>query len=155
MGFYAKYVLPHIIDLAMRNEESTRLRAAWVPRARGDVLEIGIGSGLNIPFYSENVHRVLGVDPSMELQRMARERALAAQVEVQFLAQSAEEPLALGNSSIDTVVVTWSLCSIPDASRVLREARRVLKENGGLIFLEHGRSPDAGTAGWQDRLTPA
>ena len=154
MGFYAKYVLPRVIDLAMRNEDATGLRATWIPRARGDVLEIGIGSGLNLSFYSQDVHRILGVDPSIELQQMARKRALGAQLDVQFLLQSAEEPLPIDQASIDTVVVTWSLCSIPEVSRALQEMRRVLKEDGRLIFLEHGRSPDAGTAAWQDRLTP-
>ncbi len=75
MGVYAKYVLPHIIDLAMRNKETARLRAAWIPHARGEVLEIGIGSGLNLPFYSHDVRRVYGVDPSVELQRMARKKS--------------------------------------------------------------------------------
>jgi ubiquinone/menaquinone biosynthesis C-methylase UbiE len=155
VGFYSKYVLPRVIDVAMRNKETTDLRAAWIPRARGEVLEVGIGSGLNLPFYSTDVHQVYGVDPSAELQRMARQRALAVPIAVQFLSQSAEEPLPLADASIDTVVVTWTMCSIPDVSKVLRQVRRVLKDSGRLIFLEHGRAPDAGTAAWQDRITPA
>ncbi|HEV2274783.1 MAG TPA: class I SAM-dependent methyltransferase, partial [Acidobacteriaceae bacterium] len=83
MGLYAKYLLPRIIDLSMRNEEAARLRAVWIPQARGEVLEIGIGSGLNLPFYSSGVQRVRGVDPSMELQRMARNRAMALPMEVE------------------------------------------------------------------------
>ena len=154
MGVYAKYVLPRIIDLAMRNEETTRLRAAWVPHARGEVLEIGIGSGLNLPFYSSNVHRVYGVDPSVELQRMARKRAMAGRIEVEFLSQSAEEQLPFANASIDTVVITWTLCSIPNAPKALQQVKRVLKARGRLIFLEHGRAPDPGIAVWQDRITP-
>jgi len=153
MGFYARHVLPHIIDLAMRNSETTRLRADWIPRARGDVLEVGIGSGLNLPFYSSQVQRVCGVDPSLELQQMARKRASGA-VELQFLSQSAEGPLPLSSGSIDTVVVTWSLCSIPDASQALRQMKRVLRLGGHLIFLEHGRAPDPAVVAWQDRLTP-
>ena len=154
MGVYAKYVLPRIIDIAMRNEETTRLRAAWVPHARGEVLEIGIGSGLNLPFYSSNIHRVYGVDPSVELQRMARKRAMAGPIEVEFLSQSAEEQLPIANASIDTVVITWALCSIPNAPKALQQVKRVLKASGRLIFLEHGRAPDPGIAVWQDRITP-
>ena len=154
MGLYAKYVLPRIIDLAMRNEETARLRAAWVPLARGEVLEVGIGSGLNLPFYSSDVHRIYGVDPSVELQRIARGRAVAAPVEVEFLSQSAEEPLPLADASIDTVVTTWTLCSIANAPKALREMKRVLKASGRLIFLEHGRAVDPGVADWQERITP-
>jgi len=112
--FYSKYVLPRLIDLAMRNKDTTRLRAECVPQARGDVLEIGIGSGLNLPVYSSGVQRVYGVDPSLELQRIASKRVSAVPFKVEFLHQSAEEPLALGDSSIDTVVMTWTLCSIPN-----------------------------------------
>ena len=154
MGLYAKYLLPRIIDLAMRNEETARLRAAWVPLARGDVLEVGIGSGLNLPFYSSDVQRIYGVDPSVELQRIARGRVVAAPMKVEFLSQSAEEPLPLPDASIDTVVTTWTLCSIANAPKALREMKRVLKASGRLVFLEHGRAPDAGVADWQERITP-
>jgi ubiquinone/menaquinone biosynthesis C-methylase UbiE len=154
LGFYAKCVLPRIIDLGMRNKETARLRAEWVPQARGEVLEVGIGSGLNLPFYSSNVQRVYGVDPSTELQEMARKRAETAPMKVEFLSQSAEERIPLANASIDTAVVTWTLCSIPNASQALQQVRRVLKAGGRLIFLEHGRAPDPGVAEWQDRITP-
>jgi ubiquinone/menaquinone biosynthesis C-methylase UbiE len=153
MGLYAQYVLPRIIDLAMRNKEAARLRASWIPHARGQVLEIGIGSGLNLPFYSANVERVYGLDPSVELQRMARSKPLP-QAPVEFLSQSAEEPLPLAESSIDTIVVTWTLCSIQDASKALQQMKRVLKPSGRVIFLEHGRASDHGVVAWQDRLTP-
>lgn len=154
VGIYAKYVLPRVIDLAMRNEETTRLRAAWIPLARGEVLEVGIGSGLNLPFYSSDVHRIHGVDPSLELQRMASKRAIAESIEVDFLSQSAEEQLPLASASVDTIIITWTLCSIPNARKALQEMKRVLKGSGRLLFLEHGRSPDPGTATWQDRITP-
>jgi ubiquinone/menaquinone biosynthesis C-methylase UbiE len=154
MGLYAKYLLPRIIDLAMRNEETARLRAAVVPLARGEVLEVGIGSGLNLPFYSSDVHRIYGVDPSVELQRIARGRVVAAPVEVEFLSQSAEEQLPLADASMDTVVSTWTLCSIANAPKALREMKRVLKASGRFIFLEHGRAVDAGVADWQERITP-
>jgi len=155
MGLYAKYFVPRLIDFAMRsNKDVAHLRAAWIPQARGEVLEIGIGSGLNFPHYSQEVQRVYGVDPSLELQRMARERIAAARFPVEFLAQSAEQPLPLPDASIDTVVVTWTLCSIPDAAPALLQMRRVLKPSGCLIFLEHGRAAEPRVAAWQDRLTP-
>jgi ubiquinone/menaquinone biosynthesis C-methylase UbiE len=154
MGLYAKYVLPGLVDLSMRNKETARLRAEWLPHARGDVLEVGIGSGLNLPFYSSEVQRVYGVDPSLELQRMALKRATATRARVEFLSQSSEDTLPLGDGTIDTVVMTWTLCSIPDTSKALRQMKRVLRRSGRLVFIEHGRSPDRGTASWQDRLTP-
>ena len=108
MGFYQHYILPRIIDVSMRNKETTRLRSTWIPRARDEVLEVGIGSGLNLAFYSSQVERVYGVDPSLELQRMARKR-LTGSIPVEFFSQSAEEPLPLADASIDTVVLTWTL----------------------------------------------
>lgn len=165
VGLYAKYVLPYIIDVAMRNKETARLRASWIPRAHGEVLEIGIGSGLSLPFYSPEVHRVIGVDPSVELQRMARKKALNGAIEVEFLSQSAEERLPLGDASIDTAVVTWALCSIPNPAEALRQIQRVLKPGGSLIFLEHGcasrparsrqaRPPNANLEAYWRRLPP-
>lgn len=154
MSFYSKYVLPRLIDLAMRNKETACLRALWVPQARGEVLEVGIGSGLNLPFYSSEVQRVVGVDPSVELQRIARKRADSGRFNVEFLLQSAEEQLPLSNAKIDTAVLTWTLCSIENPSNALREIKRVLKPDGRLIFLEHGIAPDSRVVIWQDRLTP-
>jgi ubiquinone/menaquinone biosynthesis C-methylase UbiE len=154
MGFYAQYVLPRLVDFSMRNRETARLRADWIPHARGEVLEIGIGSGLNLPFYSPEVRHVYGVDPSVGLQRMARERVAAGRLPVEFFSQSAEEPLPLPSASVDTVVVTWTMCSIPNVDDALQQMRRVLRPTGRLIFLEHGRSPDPGVVAWQDRLTP-
>jgi ubiquinone/menaquinone biosynthesis C-methylase UbiE len=138
----------------MRNKDVTRLRSESVPQAQGDVLEIGIGSGLNLPFYSSKVHHVYGVDPSVKLQQMASKRAADRSLEVTFFLQSAEDPVPLPDSSIDTIVMTWSLCSIPNPSLALQQIRRVLKSNGRLIFVEHGRSADARVTAWQDRLTP-
>jgi ubiquinone/menaquinone biosynthesis C-methylase UbiE len=152
MGFYSKYVLPRVIDLAMKNPETRRLRETWIPQARGEVLEVGIGSGLNLEFYTQQVRRVHGVDPSFELQRMARKRA--GRINVEFLLQSAENPLPLPSASIDTVVLTWTLCSIPDPHKALQEMKRTLRPDGQLIFVEHGLAPDSGVATWQDRLTP-
>lgn len=126
--------LPRLIDIAMRNKDTTWVRADWAPRARGDVLEVGIGSGLNLPFYSAEVSRVYAVDPSPELQRMARKRMAGQAVNVEFLSQSAEQALPLPDQSVDTVVITWTLCSIADPSGALRQMRRVLKPSGRLIL---------------------
>jgi ubiquinone/menaquinone biosynthesis C-methylase UbiE len=154
MGLYTKYVLPRLIDLAMRNKDTTRLRAESVSQAQGDVLEIGIGSGLNLPFYSSAVRHIYGVDPSIELQKIASKRASAARFPVTFFRQSAEERCPLPDASIDTIVMTWSLCSIPNPAAALQQMRPVLKQNGRLIFVEHGRSADATVKTWQDRITP-
>jgi ubiquinone/menaquinone biosynthesis C-methylase UbiE len=155
MGIYSRYVLPHLLDLAMRNREQTRLRREWVPRARGDVLEVGIGSGLNLAFYSSAVDHLSGLDSSAELLAKATKRAKGAGLPVKLVHQSAEDAFPFGPASMDTVVITWVLCSIEDPNRALREIRRVLKPKGQLIFLEHGRAPDHGVVRWQDRLTPA
>ena len=154
MSFYAKHILPRFIDLAMRNKETARLRADWIPKAHGDVLEVGIGSGLNLPFYSSNVQHLYGVDPSVELQRLARKRIVAGSMAIEFLTQSAEIELPLEDASIDTAVMTWTLCSIANPATALSEIRRVLKPGGRLIFLEHGKAPDPPVVVWQDRLTP-
>jgi ubiquinone/menaquinone biosynthesis C-methylase UbiE len=130
MGIYAKHVLPRFIDLAMRNKDTTRVRADWVPHAHGDVLEVGIGSGLNLPFYSAEVHRVYGVEPSAELQKMARKRMASQATKVEFLSQSAEDDLPLSDRSIDTVVMTWTLCSISDPTKALQQVKRVLRPSG-------------------------
>lgn len=137
----------------MKNKDAAKVRAALIPQARGEVLEIGIGSGLNLPFYPSEVKHIFGVDPSLELQKIAAKR-VAGPTKVDFIAQSAEEPLPLDDASIDTVVMAWTLCSIPNAAKALQEMRRVLKVDGRLIFVEHGRAPDRKVAAWQDRLTP-
>ena len=154
MGFYATHILPRLIDVAMRNKDAARLRAEWIPKARGRVVEIGIGSGLNLPFYRSDVERVCGVDPSRELREIALKRAADTPLRVELLPQSAEEAIPVEGGGFDTAVTTWTLCSIPDVSRALREIRRALKPEGRLIFLEHGRAPDSKVAAWQDRLTP-
>jgi ubiquinone/menaquinone biosynthesis C-methylase UbiE len=154
VGFYAKHILPHVIDLAMRNPAATRLRGEWIPRATGDVLEVGIGSGLNLPFYTNRVRRVYGLDPSPWLQQMARQRAHHLPVQVEFVSQPAERSIPLPTESIDTVVLTWTLCSVDDPALALDEVRRVMKADGRLIFIEHGSAPDEGVRAWQHSLTP-
>jgi ubiquinone/menaquinone biosynthesis C-methylase UbiE len=154
MGLYEKYVLPRLLDLTMRNPVVRRERERFVPLAAGRVLEIGIGSGLNIPFYSERVDALCGLDPSPELGRMARKRAGGAPFPIEFVELSSEA-ISMADESFDTVVTTWTLCTIPDPLRALREMRRVLKADGRLIFVEHGRAPESSVQKWQDRLTPA
>ncbi len=154
MGFYARHILPRCIDLVMRNRETARLRADWLPRARGNVLEVGIGSGLNLPFYSSEVQHVYGVDPSPELAEMARKRSATVPLPVELFLQPAESPLPLDEASIDTVILTWTLCSITSTREALLEMKRVLKKDGALLFVEHGRAPDPSVIRWQDRLTP-
>jgi ubiquinone/menaquinone biosynthesis C-methylase UbiE len=152
-NLYNRCVLPALINFAMKNAEATRLRAAYVPAASGVVLEIGIGSGLNLPFYTAAVTRLYGVDPSAELLAMAREKAATTPFPVELFNQDADR-VPLADASVDTVVVTWSLCSIRDPEAALGDMRRVLKPDGTLIFVEHGLSPDAAVRKWQNRLTP-
>ena len=153
MSLYEHWIFPRILDLSMRSQEVTRYREQVVPQAKGHVLEIGIGSGLNIPFYGPNVTRLYGLEPSAELRTMASRRAQKAGVSVTFLDNSAEQ-IPLADRSIDTVVMTWTLCTIPDAARALAEMHRVLKPDGELLFVEHGLAPDAGVRVWQHHLTP-
>lgn len=154
MGFYQNQIVPYLIDLAMRQRKLAAYRSRIVSAAEGYVLEIGVGSGLNLPFYSQSVLRVIGLDPSPKFLSMARENARAVSGPVEFVEGSAEA-IPLDNRSVDTVVTTWTLCSIPDAQRSLREMYRVLKPGGRLLFVEHGRAPDPNVRWWQDRLTPA
>ena len=154
MGLYATYIFPAVLDLAMRQEPIRRQREKVVPRARGRVLEIGVGSGLNLALYDRaKVDMLWGLDPSLALQRLARQRAEAAGIAVEFLPASGEE-IPLEDASIDTIVVTYTMCSIPDVGRALEEMHRVLRPAGSLLFSEHGRAPDEGVVRWQDRLNP-
>jgi len=153
MGLYKKFILPHLIDLAMKDKAMRERRAQVIPGATGVVLEVGIGSGLNLPFYSRGVTRLYGIDSSPELLTMTRRKLGALAFPVELLCQPAER-LPLDDGSIDTVVTTWTLCSIAAPEEALREVRRVLRPEGQLLFIEHGFSPDARVAAWQSRLTP-
>jgi ubiquinone/menaquinone biosynthesis C-methylase UbiE len=153
MSFYQRHVLPYLLHLAMRQKQLVPFRQRVIGAAEGRVLEIGIGSGLNLPLYGPNVRSVVGLEPSPELMRMARERGRAASTSIEFLEASAEA-IPLGGGSVDAVVTTWTLCTIPDATGALTEMRRVLKPDGALLFVEHGRAPEPGVARWQDRLDP-
>ena len=153
MNVYEKYVLPKLIHLAMRNKGAMAERAKFIPLASGTVLEVGVGSGLNLSFYDPKIEKLYALDPSLELWKMARQRVKESPFPVEFLAASAE-CIPLKDRSADTVVTTWTLCTIPNALRALTEMRRVLRSKGKLIFVEHGRSPDPGVLAWQNWLTP-
>src|SRR5438128_52814 len=137
----------------MKNPATTQCRSEIIPRATGRVLEVGIGSGLNFPFYGAGVSHVWGIDPSPELLAMAGVKVAALPYPVDLLCGSAED-LPLEGASADTVVLTWTLCSIPHPSRALHELRRVLKPGGSVIFAEHGLAPDPAVRTWQGRLNP-
>jgi len=154
MAFYQERILPHLINLAMRNRELASYRERTISAAEGRVLEVGIGSGLNLPFYRRTVRELLGLDPSAKLLAMSRGAAHRSSVPVTFVEASAEA-IPLDDRSIDSVVLTWTLCSIPAAPQALSEMRRVLKPGGHLLFVEHGRSPDRKVRRWQDWLNPA
>ena len=153
MGIYQHHLLPLLTDWAMGQSVLGDFRSRVVGGARGRVLEIGIGSGRNLPFYGAAAEEVVGVDPSAELLAMARRAAASSPRPVDLVERTAER-LPFPEGSFDTVVVTWSLCSISDPIAALREARRVLKPDGQLRFAEHGLAPDPGVRWWQHRLTP-
>lgn len=153
MTFYRRHVLPCLLHLAMRQKQLMPFRRRVIGAAEGRVLEVGVGSGLNLPLYRSAVRSVIGLEPSSELLRMARGRATAATVPVEIL-QASAETLPFDDCSMDTVVMTWTLCTIADAPQALAEMHRVLKPGGALLFVEHGRAPEPGVARWQDRLDP-
>jgi ubiquinone/menaquinone biosynthesis C-methylase UbiE len=153
MGFYADRVVPALIDLAMRNKRLRPYRERIVGAAEGRVLEIGIGSGLNLPLYGAGVRQVIGLDPSPRLLAWARDTAQQLPVAVDLM-QASAEAIPLDENSVDTVVMTWTGCSIPGVAVALAEMRRVLRPTGRLLIVEHGRAPEPNVARWQDRLTP-
>ncbi len=150
MGFYERRILAPMLDWAMQQTPIPRERENLIPRAHGKVLEIGIGSGLNLSYYGD-VESVTGVDPSEALGEKAQARAGEVDFPVHFK-QITAETLPLDNASFDCAVITWTLCSIPDPKAALMEVRRVLKPEGELLFVEHGHAPDADVVKWQDRL---
>jgi ubiquinone/menaquinone biosynthesis C-methylase UbiE len=153
MGFYDSWLLPRICHLSMRTKRLLPYRQRVVGAAEGDVLEIGIGSGLNFPFYGPHARRVFALEPSPQLIAMARCAARKVRMPAAFLEASAER-IPLDARSVDSIVMTWVGCSIPDVATALQEMRRVLRPGGRLLFVEHGLSVDAGVARWQERLTP-
>lgn len=154
MGLYSRYVLPWATHFACRSKPTTRQRMKIVPLAEGRVLEVGIGSGLNLAFYdADRVTEVIGVDPSGELLAMAATAAASVSFAVDLLRMGAEE-IPVETRSVDTAVVTYVLCSIEDSAPALQEIARVLRPGGRMLFCEHGAAPDANVRRWQNRLNP-
>ncbi|HZA66120.1 MAG TPA: class I SAM-dependent methyltransferase [Geminicoccaceae bacterium] len=153
MGFYERRILPRLIDFGTRRKPFGKLREELVGRAHGRVLEIGIGSGRNLPFYPRDLEILLGLDPSGALLQMARRQATWVHFPVE-LSEGRAEDIPLDDLTVDHVVMTWTLCSVADPAKALSEVRRVLRPGGSLLFIEHGRSPDPGVRRWQERLTP-
>jgi SAM-dependent methyltransferase len=153
MGLYKRYVLPRLINRTMQNKLAAAERTRFVPCASGKVLEVGIGSGLNIPLYSPELDILIGLDPSVPLWKLGRQRTAAAPFPIAYIRGSGEH-IPLEDQRFDTVVTTWTLCTIPDPVTALKEMRRVLKPDGHLIFIEHGLAPDRRVQAWQHRLNP-
>ena len=154
MGFYDKHLLPRLVHLTCGQNPSMRQRQKVVPQASGKVLEIGIGSGLNIPFYdADKVEHLWGLDPSAEMWAIAQKNARDHHIDAEFI-HSGAESIPLDDNCADSVLVTYTLCTIPDALVALSEIKRVLKPSGKLIFCEHGKAPDIGVERWQNRLNP-
>jgi SAM-dependent methyltransferase len=154
MGFYDKHILPRVINCACGTSPIMKQREKVVPRAAGTVLEIGIGTGLNLPYYNaDNVDRLIGLDPSEESWVLAGERAAHLDFDVEFIGLPGEE-IPLEDDSVDTVLVTYALCTISEPVTALQGMGRVLRPGGSLIFCEHGKAPDTGIGKWQDRINP-
>jgi ubiquinone/menaquinone biosynthesis C-methylase UbiE len=154
MGLYDDYVLPHLIDLACSTKPTRKQREKIVHLAEGDVLEIGFGSGLNLPYYdTHRVRKIFGLEPSQGMRRKAQPNVDASGLDVEFIDLPGEQ-IPLEAKSVDTVLITFTLCSIDAAGNALEGMRRVLKPGGKLLFCEHGAAPDANVRRWQDRLNP-
>ena len=154
MGLYERYVLPRAINLACSSRPSKKQREKVVPLAEGEVLEIGMGSGLNLPYYdTDKVQKVWGLEPSEGMRKLARNRIRDSTIDLEMIDLPGEE-IPLDAHSVDTVLVTYTLCTIPDPHRALRGMQRVLRPGGTLLFCEHGIAPDAGVRKWQNRINP-
>ena len=152
MGIYEKYILPRFLNCACSSKQITYQRKKVIPLAEGKILEVGIGSGLNIPFYDKSkIIELWGIDPSKELNIMAKNVAKSEELNVNFITSSAEE-IPLPDNYFDTVLITYTMCTIPEVIKANNEIRRVLKNDGKLIFCEHGLSPDQNIEKWQNRI---
>ena len=154
MSFYEDNVLPHLIDLVCSTKPTRKQREKIVHLAEGDVLEIGFGSGLNLPYYhGDKVRKIFGLEPSEGMRRKAQPNVDASGLDVEFIDLPGEE-IPLESQSVDTVLVTFTLCSIDDATAALEGMRRVLRPGGKLLYCEHGAAPDDRVRRWQERLNP-
>ncbi len=154
MSWYEDKILPRFIDLACSTKPTYKQREKIVPRASGDVLEIGFGSGLNLTHYDrKNVRRIWGLEPSAGMRKLAAEKISESGLDIELIDLPGEE-IPLDDNCADTVLVTYTLCTIEDVASALEGMRRVLKPDGQLLFCEHGKAPDADVAKWQERLNP-
>jgi ubiquinone/menaquinone biosynthesis C-methylase UbiE len=153
MGFYEQRVLPRITDRVMRRADLDVIRARVTADLAGEVLEVGFGSGLNVAHYPPSITRVLAVDPATLGRKLAAKRVSASGIDVDYVGLDGQS-LALDSDSVDHVLSTWTLCTIPDAAQAMGEIFRVLRTGGTFHFVEHGHSPEPAVARWQDRLTP-
>lgn len=154
MSFYADHILPHLINFACGHEDVAKRRRKIVPLAEGRVLEVGIGSGLNIPFYdADKIECLWALEPSQAMRRKAQPKLRNADFEIRMLELPGEE-IPLDDDSMDTILLTFTLCTIPDAQQALSQMRRVLRPRGRLLFCEHGEAPDEAVRKWQDRINP-
>lgn len=154
MRLYDRHILPRIINFACSSSPNMKQREKVVPLAEGEVLEIGMGSGLNLPYYDTGkVRKVWGLEPSEGMRQLARKKLEGSKLEVEMIDLLGEE-IPLESNSIDTVVLMYTLCTIPDAPTALRGMQRVLRPGGKLLFCEHGLAPDTGVRRWQNRINP-
>ena len=154
MSLYDKYILPRLLNCACSARPMIYQRQKVVPQAEGKVLEVGIGSGLNLPFYDKSkVKKIWGLDPSEELNRMASKVATEENLEVDFIISGAEN-IPLPDDHVDTVLITYTMCTIPEVEQANQEMKRVLKPGGKMIFCEHGKAPDPNIHKWQNRINP-
>ena len=154
MSLYNKYILPRILNCACSSKPMVYQRQKVVPLAEGDILEVGIGSGLNLPFYDKSkVNKIWGLDPSKELNRMASKVAAEENLEIDFLISGAEH-IPLPDDHVDTILITYTMCTIPEVEQANEEMKRVLKPGGKMIFCEHGKAPDPNIHKWQNRINP-
>lgn len=155
MGFYDKHILPRLLNAAMSAKPISYQRRKVVPRAEGRVLEIGFGAGHNLPYYdATKVERIWALEPAAEMRARSAERRAASSIPLEFIDLPSEK-IPLDANAADTILVTYTLCTIPDVMAALGEMRRVLKANGKMIFCEHGEAPDESVKRWQRRITPA
>ncbi len=152
MGLYSEHIEPRLVSFACSSPAIAKQRAKVVPQAEGVVLEIGFGSGHNLPFYDESkVSKLFALEPEMKIRKLAEKRVAESNLDIEYLDLPGEE-IPLEDKSVDTVLVTFTMCTIPDLSKAVEGMARVLKPGGRMYFAEHGLAPDAGVVKWQNRL---
>ena len=154
MSLYSKYILPKLLDFCCATKPIRKQREKVVPLCKGIVLEIGSGSGLNFPYYkTSKVKKIFALEPDKEMIELARQETKKSSIEITFLQEYAER-ISLKDNSVDTILLTYSLCTIPDPISALKEMKRVLRSNGCLVYCEHGMAPESSIRKWQNRLNP-